>query len=688
MANQAPANTITIPSLRGGLDDNDPPAILPDDACTIAQNVEFFYSTIGERRMGCSVLTDLPTAFSMDPGIAAVTWMGRHLPTNNLADAEMWALGQSLTTNYSTLMRRDKSSWQLVTPVDPIISFTDGSALSGHRLFGTPLHGKFYLAYNSGIDLQHVWDGTTLRQTGLAAAPAVTTVVDFGSGTFTGIRYYRVRFTVQSGATVLLRSEPGTAFSFTPSGTGSETELTQPSPVPAGVTNWEIEASTDGAFFFRVATLPITTTVYFDTVPFSLGYLNAGGITSEPLTSYTRIPSGKYLSADSDRLLIAGSWQNPAYSSRVWWTPTLANTGVGNDERLDMTVNPYIDLDGYQGGEITGLSKPVNGYLYAFKWSQIYKIIRTGQLTNAYSAILLTTARGALPGTLVEAVDQTGAPAQYFLDPLVGPMRIGQYGVEWCGRDLRATWKRVNLSATVPAFGVFYQHKNQVHFWVALDGADHPNSKIIVQCNEMRSFSIQSYGTTLEGARRGWSTVPVGDRIADAHCALMFDDNVSDVGPRSYELLPYIGKERWTVLGSTITQLIQQCDVGTTDCFVSGDIATYYKGVVQTKPFIPTGLLQKHGTMSGMLMATAVVAPQNGVYVQPVVNFGLLTKQAVVDLSPDVNEAIVIRKLDNLSIAQCITLQFQFGDLDPDVQPATSWQLHVYSTKIRAEETQ
>lgn len=659
----------------GAFDDNSPPTSLPADVCTIAENVEFYFSTLGERRAGCTAI-NLPASITGDAAINAVTWMGVHYPTNSLGAIELWALGQSLTAANNVLTHNVMGAWTTIVPTDAITTtYTSGY---GPGVRGSSLHGKFYLAHKSAQDRLHVWDGTTLRRTGLIAPTLAPTGADTGVGAFATIRYYRVRFTTVSGSVVLRRSEPSPVLSFTPSGAGTGVVVTRPALINEGETNWELEASTDNANFYRVASTAVGTTSVTDSVAFATGYASTGTL-SELLTAYTVIPSGKYMSTDADRLLIGGSWETPAYGSRIWWTPVLGATGVGNDERLDMTVNPFIDLDGFEGGDLTGLSQSINGYLYAFKWSHIYKIIRKGQLTNAYEAIPVTKARGAFPNSLVEAVDQSGNPALYFLDPLVGPMRIGIYGLEWLGRDLRTLWGRVNQNATIPAFGVFYQQKNQVHFWVAVDGSDHPNEKIVVHTDSIVSDS--------NGARRGWVTVPVGNRIADAYCACMFSENIDSIDIRSFNQTPFIGKAKWNVLGSQITNVIQRCDVGTTDAFSTGDTSAYYYAKIQTRPFSPLSLLNKTGLLSGTLLVAAASSPANDVHVQAIKDYGIETKTIGVDLFPAGNETVLVKKLDNLNFAELSTIQLAFGDLDLNINPATNWQLQLFVMKLAAEQT-
>lgn len=665
---------ITINSLSGGLNDTDPATSLKPDECTIAENVEFFFTPMGERRSGC-VPIGLPTSVSGNALIEATTWMGVHYPSNALNATELWALSQNLTTNDNVLTRNVAGVWSTVSPTLDALTVTSGQ---GAGIRATSLHKKFFVTYKSAVDRAHVWDGSVLRRTGVASPSNAPVGADTGAGAFASTRYYRVRYTEMSGSTVLRRSEPSPVLTFTPSGAGTGVIVTRPALVSEGETHWELEASTDNANFYRIATTVIGTTTTTDSTAFATGYASVG-ILSEALTSYSLIPSGKFVTTDGDRLIMGGSYENSAYASRIWWTPVLGATGVGNDERLDMTVNPFIDLDGFEGGELTGLSRSVNGYYYAFKWQSIYKIIRQGNLTNAYSAIPVSKARGAMPGSLIEAVDQSGSAALYFLDPLVGPMRIGKYGLEWLGGSLRTLWSRVNQNATIVCHGVHYPFKNQVHFWLAVDGSNHPNFKIVLQCNQVQSDA--------NGGHRGWSTVPVGNRMSDAYCSTMFSQNVDSMDSRSFYQIPFIGKGKWTVAGVTKKDLIQRCDIGGTDALTAGDSSAYYYARIQTRPYSPSTVLNKVGIMAGTLVVGAITNPTNDVHVQVVKDFGLETKTVGVVLFPVSDETVLIRALDNLSFSEVRALQMTFGDLDTNILPITNWQLHLFSMKIRGEQT-
>jgi hypothetical protein len=663
-------NVFELSSFRGGLDDTSPYIALAPDACVVAENVEFVNSTLGERRRGC-VAIDLPVELE-DPQYQAVTWMYRHLPTNDEGEAELWVLGQSLTTNAHVLIRRKRFAWEVITP-DDAITVTE---TRGHRISAQTLHGKLFLAYKSGVDRLHTFDGSSLRQTGLEQ-PAAPLVTDTGSGTFSVTRYYRVRYVIVDGdGAILRRSEPSEETTFVPSGTGLSAQIARPALLNEGETHWEIEASLNNADFYRIARVLVGTTTYDDSTSGLTGYASViGNVLSEDIGDYTNLPSGKFLSADRDRLIIAGSWENPDEASRVRWTPVLGSVGAGNDERLQLSTDPYLDLDGYEGGEITAVSRAVNGYVYVFKRTHIYRMVRTGELSAAYEAFPITKARGALVGSLVEAGNQRGQPSLYFLDPAVGPMRLSADGLQWCGRDIQTLWRRVNINAEVPCHGVYYHDKRQLHYWLAVDGSEFPNMKIVLHVNEMRD--------TEEGARRGWVTVAKDNRIATAHCSVMFSENIDTTASRSFPIVPMIGKERWSVALTTVRDYIQRCDTESTDAYTDGDTDASYRGKITSKPFALASLLNQYSVLSGVLLAKASSEPTGVICIQAIRDFGKETKMVYAPLYIDMPaETHVIKQLDNLTFAELYTMQISLGDLDENIDPLDTWELHMLQLKI------
>ena len=194
--------------------------------------------------------------------------------------------------------------------------------------------------------------------------------------------------------------------------------------------------------------------------------------------------------------------------------------GVGNDERIPLDTDNFIDLDGFNGGKLTALHGPVNGYSWAFKQSRIYKLIRTGNRARAYDAIAISKTRGAIEGSVVEGVDQAGRPALYCLDPAVGPCRVGAGGVKTCGSDILTTWREtVNLDATVVCRSVYYPDARQVHWFVATGQSDTPNHRIVLQVNETRD--------ELDGIHKG---ITLWDGpSAEALAVTLYAENVDDV---------------------------------------------------------------------------------------------------------------------------------------------------------------
>jgi hypothetical protein len=660
-----------IASLRGGLDDTSPRISMAEDSCVTAENVEFVNTMLGERRKGC-VAIDLPASFAVG-NLDAVTWMYRHLPVNDEGEAELWALAQSLTLPIYTLSKRDISGWTDITPEDAI----DISGTQGHRISAQTLHSKLFLGYKSSQDRLHVYDGTNLRRVGLAE-PAAPTVANTGVGTFATTRYYRVRYTAQSGGVTVRRSEPSDSTTFVPSGTGSAARITKPAAINEHETHWEVEASLDNANFYVIATVIVGTTTYDDSISAGVGYDTFD--LSEDIGDYTLIPSGKYLSADEDRLLIAGSWEDPDEASRVRWTPVFADPGVGNDERMALDTDPFLDLDGYEGGEITGMSRSVNGYIFVFKRGHIYRLVRTNNRSASYEATCLTKARGALPGSLVEATNQAGQPSLYFLDPSVGPTRLSDNGLQWCGRDIQTLWKRVNVNAAVPCHGVYYNNNRQLHYWVAVDGADYPNFKIVLHVNEVRD--------TEEGARRGWVTGGKNDRICTAHCSVMFSSNIDDTGDdRSFTLVPFIGKESWVVSGNTIIDYIQRCDTGGTDAYTTGDTIALYRATVTSKPFALAGILNQHAILSGAILLTSETSPTGMVYIQAIRDFGEEVKEVSAQFWTEGDESHVIVAVDDLRFSELYAVQISMGDLNTNVDPPIAWGIDLLQLKTSSGNT-
>ncbi len=642
------ADPLVLRTLRGGLNNHETPAEIADDQVVLCENIDWNRSTVGGKRRGST-----PISVSGSTLNTQIVFLHRHLPTSDETESELWAVSVSGGTD-SVFAYKD-TAWHVEVPVDEL-----DSSIGSFSIYGQTLHGKLFLAYpnESGVDRLHVWDGTSIRRVGLAAPAAAPVVTDEGVGAYTGDRMFRVRFTIQSAGVTTFRSEPSEETSFSPSGAAASARVTKPAASDEGETHWEVEESVnDGVDWYRIATVAVGTTTYDDS-------LTVAEVPTFPLSEdigdYTVPYAAKYLAADNDRLIMGGSWYNPEFQSRVTWTPAFGAPGAGNDERLAEDTDPFLDLDGYEGGELTGIAGPIQGYLYAFKQSHIYKLIRTNQTQQSYIAQALSKTTGAIARSMVMGQDEAGRPALYFIDPKVGPCRIGARGTERCGEDILGTLNELNLDAVLVTFGVFYPDVQQIWWWISTGDELRPNLKIVAQVNQFVAAE--------DGTHRGWSTHTV-DTLVQA--STLYAENIDENDSRSLRLKPFLGMNT-----EDTTKLIRIADSGTTDD------GTPYRAFARTKPFTMRSLLARSGVMAGAVMALA--ASGVSVEVKLIRNYGQETVTKTVDLTPVGSEERVIKDLDNLSMSSLRTLQIEYGD---EAAIDSDWELDQISLKMRDEET-
>jgi hypothetical protein len=364
------------------------------------------------------------------------------------------------------------------------------------------------------------------------------------------------------------------------------------------------------------------------------------------------------VTVDDDRLVGAGSFEDPVLTSRVTWSVARGDlTGVGNSERVPLDTNNFKDLDTLQDGGITNIVGGVTGYIFATKAGHAYRLNRTGTRTNAYDAICLTKVRGAIRGSLVAAVDVAGNPMVYALDPDIGPWRLGADGLEPCGLDIqRVTWLSVNLNATyVQSVSCYFPENRQIHWWVPTDDSNAPDTRLVLQVDRQRKVA--------NGWRGGWRkwTGP----SAEALTACLYSDNIDSVDyefgggdiDASRALVPFIG-----VVGDG---LVWRTTVG------ADDNGTAYAARIVTKPYMHGALLHHFECQSATLLAKAEEGA--AIAVTPIVDFGLVEKTAIeLDLSPTASEEWVMRKIDGIRISEARAVQFEFADVD---EPEAQWQL-------------
>lgn len=623
---------LQITSLVGGLNDTDSESELAEDECTLAENVEFFFSSCGERRLGCGPLDLTGSGLTTENRII---YLSQWFPTNKVLEPEFFAVAATPGVSAKWARRSVAGAWGPLVPPDALDLTEDI-----YQITTQSLNGKLFIAYPSATDRLHVWDGTTLRLSGLSPPPSSGGPSFEGSGTFSGIRYYRYRFVAMSGAMVLRRSEPGANFSVDPTGMGAAgVTVYRPAAVGQGETHWEVEASLDNATYYRIARLSMATASVNDEVAVGVGYA-ANGTESEAIGLYLPIHSARFLAVEGDRLIMGGHVNDLSKQSLVGWTPVKNDPGFGNDERLPFGPNNTVNLDNYDGGPLTGLATGILGTWYAFKWKRIYKFMRTGNVTKAYENITLSSTSGAIPGSVVVGVDENGAACVFFLDPSMGPSRVGSGGPQAIV-GLRETWKSVNLRAgSVVARGVYYADKQQVHWWVATNGSSSPNFKIVLQVTEVQSKKVAGGN----GVGRGWSTAT--GRITEAFCASVFTEIVNIGGVVQVSNRPFIGL--------TTPDFIQRCDTESTDAGVA------YKATIRTRPYLAAGLMSRWGVMTAALLAQAHAT--STLVLKFIRDFGKETVDVTTGLAPTGTESHVIKDFDDLSISESRAIQVEISD--------------------------
>jgi hypothetical protein len=460
--------------------------------------------------------------------------------------------------------------------------------------------------------------------------------------------------------------------------------VTQPTTTGSeGATHWELEASIDNAtFYLAQSPILIATTHVDDTVPYSEGYsgtsgpnafvflLGGNGILSATSGDYTVPPSAQFLTVDDDRLVMAGSWTSNALKSRVSWTPVNGDPGSGNDERVPIASTNFLDLDAGEGGGITDMSQASNGFFYVFKWSKIYKMVRTGERSRAYEASVVSKTMGAIPGSVVSGLDEFGRSCVYALDPSLGPYRIGANGLQLhhgmgSVSNNESAWYYINLSASKLCCSVYYPDAQQVCWWVPSAGvtpfvaANTPNMKIVLQVDATRATD-NGYG--IEGG------LSLADGpAANALCACLFADDVDNNGPYSRNLKPFTGVLN-DAAGSFPFASIRIHDSDDAD---GTDDGVNFDAVIYTAPIMSAGFLNRFGVLS----ASTLVRPNGAQFVLGLArDFGNAEKVATIDTSGSENFE-GIRTVDDMALADCRALQVTLSDPADRAQAGFRWKV-------------
>ena len=608
-------STIDIVDLSRGISDWYPPRLDPDQVAT-AWNVEFFDGAVCGRR---------PGSVAVVSGGTPAAPQGRlfvHTPTTDPANDRL--VRSAGSPGVITLY--DHAYAPTVPPIVPADNF---NFIDFPTDYAT-LHGKLFIAAKSAVDRLHVYDGTVVRRTGLTAPIAASfTVANQGSGSFTGVRQYRIRFVATVGGVVTRRSEPSPAKTFTPTGPPLAARITVDGGVAdPGTTGAEIEEIAPDATWYRIGTIAFPVNFYDDTL--ALSAVATSGVQSGDVGDYTLQYSAQWLTVDEDRLLLGGAYEQQALSGRVSWTPLGSAVGAGNDERLPSDVEGFIDFDTLDGGGLTGI-KAWEGKVIVFKAGQVHQMVRSSSRLRAYLPDCLSRRHGAIPGSIVEGTDVDGLSCLYFLDRQVGPMQLGFRGLRVLLPQLLRTWQdTVNFAAVQVACAGYHAEKRQVWWHVAMDAETKPSRRWM--------YSVETDGLVFH-------TVPnvVRSVVAWNDKPHMLLDNPGGI-------------------------VIVEGDLPA----VLTDYGTLYRAYVRTRGYQQGGLLRRWGVLSGVLEASALAGVS--VNVIPVRDYGIEDRPIPVPLDALSGEPFVAKPIDNLYLIEALTLQFEIGDVVAvAVEP---WQIH------------
>lgn len=654
---------VVISDLRGGrngIDSVIDPRV-PTHQCREAINVDFSEGPLGRRRGGASALAITGgTAFT-----TAINSLSRFVPSGDETLAEMFGVDSA------PIVKRlaGGTSWANV-------SLDDAISTRPQDFRTVTFNGKHFCAYTAGAtDRLHVYDpglaAPRIRRVGIAPGSTAPTVANNGVGIYSAVaRFYRIRFIQVTGSAVTRRSEPTPASaSFTPSGASLSARVTRPTAPGEGETHWEIDASADNVAWnelvsFALSThIAIATTFYDDTTTVS-GYITL--TVSDEIGFYTLPPSAEFVVTDNNRLIMAGRLANSNNTSRVWFTPVLGSSDQGDDERLvdNARLKTLVDLNEKDGGKITGLSDPVSGLVFAFKYRRTWRLVPTGDSDVPYQPREMSHIIGAIEhDAIVVAEDDQGRPAVYFLSHK-GPYRIGANGLQFLGRDIEDQWRglsgksAVNLGATTKvAHGRYYESLSQIWWWVATGSSNTPNVKLVLDIKQ--ATIVDRFGI-----RGGWS-IHDGDSAA-AICSTLFSNTVG--AAMSRDLKPYVGRTGPEIL---------KCD--TTD---NNDDGTAFQAYIKTRSIIPPDGLSKQYTVGESIL---VAKAQASTVIRQTIftDFEKRSHPADVSIAAEAAETEVIRKYGDSMASDVGVAQIQLGD--PAAVSVASWSLHALIVNVFRE---
>lgn len=538
---------ISVTGLRGRDGSTASTLAIPPQKALEMLNVDLYRSQFAHKRNGASTVFDLTSSEGFTGVLSSLI---RYVPGADPTAASLWAVDNAATPVIQYLT--GGTAWTTPTMKDNI-------ATAPQDVIGATLNGTLFLAFDSTVNRLHIWDpvdasqsgGITVRRTGLAT-PVAPTVANTGSGSYAATaRSYVMCYAVMDGATERRLSELSPSVSFTPSGSGTAARVTKPAAISEGETHWIVFGSLDGNIYEKLAEIAVGTTIYDD----SAAPADYTGDAPPLVGTHTNWTSVKYLLSTGNQLLGAGSWESGGKNNRVWYSAFVGQTGIGDTESVPQTtaVSNYVDLDENDGGVITGLGGPLDGRPIVFKRNQVWRLIPTGLDNPVYQprSLFIGSGIGCIRHqTIVNAEDQSGAPAVYWLSD-TGPYRLGADGPQSMVDDIQDLWDTVNFGATsVVAHGVYHRDLRQIWWWVATGSSNDPDTKIV--------FDVK-LGRVYEGGRMQDGWVKHTGLSAAARCSVMFSNTLASAMSR--DVKPYIGYTTGSVLAKCDSTAVN--DIGT-----------------------------------------------------------------------------------------------------------------------------
>jgi hypothetical protein len=625
-----------------GMNGTDPPALLPEDQCQSAFNVEFPGVGFATKRNG--TINSPATGTSFTTPIKALL---RHVPGSDETLAEMFAFVDSGTT---VGRLAGSATWRSIN-----IQLDTMSATAGAGVTGASLNGLLHLGMDTAVNRSHVFDPSKgangiVRRSGFYP-PAAPSPAAGGAGGLSFTRVYRQRWVDITGSTTYRISEPSATASITIAAKTGVT-VTMATLAGEGETYWDLEAAdTTAGPFYRIARTVVGTTTFADTsATIATTNLSATvGINVPP-------PSYKYVVRDGNRLVMAGAWETSAAAgettpsqTRVWFTPVLGTTDIGDSERV--LAGNYIDVDTAP----TGLGVLADE-VFVFAFRAIYKLVRTGLSTTPYVRKNVSDCIGCIRHqSIVNAEDESGNPALYFMSHK-GPYRLGVNGLQYLGYDME--WA-ANLYAIVVPHAVYHSEKHQV--WWTMRNPSSTAQRWIFDTRLGRPVSSGEI-------RGGWA---LGEGNANAYASVLFSRSIDTAMGTS--LAPYLA------MAHANNTIWAADSAGALD-----DVGTPFLATIQTRDVTPGGIGRQFTvTDESFLMAKCVTGAT--ITVLLIENFGAaFSANGTALLTATGTESRAIYRLEGLQPTQQLdAVSFLVGD---SVAVAKVWTLDALWVDISVQD--